>query len=141
MNGLREVSWAVHRLLRAIGRGIDEFLRKWDDRVLGRISLQVGENPPIPIPPHDMEWCPREWAFVWRDRVSHREVVSEFQVHRVGRCLVRVRPPIPVFLLPVDELTLRVPEVIHPFGPLAPMRPSPIAAPRSCPTAPPTPSG
>ncbi len=107
---------ALRRFLAAVGRGIDGVLGRWDQRVLGRISVQVGDSPVIPIAPHDMEWRPREWAFVWRHRVSHAEVVSEFQVHRAGECLVRVRPSIPVYLLPDDELTLRVPGVIHPFG-------------------------
>lgn len=107
---------ALRRFFAAVGRGIDGVLRRWDQRVLGRMSLQVGDNPAIPIRPQDIEWRPREWAFVWRHRVSHAEVVSEFQVHRSGACLVRLRPAIPVYLLPDDELMLRVPGVIHPFG-------------------------
>ena len=66
----------LRRFLGTVGRRIDEAVRTWDQRVLGGISLQVGGNPAIPIPPHDMEWLPREWAFVWRHRVSHAEVVS-----------------------------------------------------------------
>lgn len=116
MRAMAQAAADLCRFLAAISRGIDEVLRRWDQRVLGRISLQVGDSPVIPIAPHDMEWRPREWAFVWRHRVSHAEVVSEFQVHRAGQCLVRVRPSIPIYLLPDDELTVRVPGVIHPFG-------------------------
>lgn len=116
MRAVARARSGLRRLLATVGPGIDEVLRQWDQRVLGRISLQVGDNPAIPVPPQDMEWLPREWTFVWRHRVSHAEVVSEFQVHRAGECLVRVRPSIPVYLLPDDVLTLRVPGVIHPFG-------------------------
>jgi hypothetical protein len=107
---------ALRRFLGALGRRIGETVRAWDRRVLGGISLQVGDDPPIPVPSHDMVWRPREGCFVWRLRLSHPEVVSEFRVHRADRCLVRVRPRRPVFLLPGDELVVRVPGVIHPFG-------------------------
>lgn len=107
---------ALCRLLRTIGHGIGEFLREWDERVLGRLSLRVADHPPIAIAPHEMEWRPREGSFVWSYRVSRAEVVAEFQVHRAGRCLLRARPRVPLFLMPDDEVTLRVPGVIHPFG-------------------------
>lgn len=104
------------RLLRTIGHGIGEIFRKWDERVLGRISLRIADHPPIAIAPPEMQWRPREGSFVWRYRVSWAEVVSEFQIHRGGQCLVRVKPRVPLYLLPDDEVTVRLPGVIHPFG-------------------------
>jgi hypothetical protein len=106
----------LRRFLGTVGRRLDEAVRAWDQRVLGGISLQVGDDPPIPIPSPDLVWRPREGCFVWRHRLSHPEVVSEFRVHRTGRCLLCLRPRRPVFLLPDDELIVRVPGVIHPFG-------------------------
>ena len=106
----------LRRFLGTVGRRLDETVRAWDQRVLGGISLQVGDDPPIPIPTPDLVWRPREGCFVWRHRLSHPEVVSEFRVHRTGRCLLCLRPRRPVFLLPDDELIVRVPGVIHPFG-------------------------
>lgn len=116
MHAVREAVFALGRLLRIISRGIGEFSRRWDERVLGGISLRIADHPPIAVAPHEMEWRPWEGSFVWCYRLSRAEVVSDFQVHRGDQCLVRVRPQVPLYLLPDDELTLRVPGVIHPFG-------------------------
>lgn len=116
MNVVRRVVCALGRLLRTIGHGIDEVLRRWDERVLGRISLRIAENPPVAIAPREMEWRPGEGSFVWSYRVLRAEVVGEFQVHRGDQCLLRIRPQMPLYLLPDDELTVRLPGVIHPFG-------------------------
>ncbi len=104
------------RRVGGLGQLIGGLFRRWDERVLGGLTLRIGQGPPIPILPSEMEWRPQEWSFVWSCRIIRAEVVSEFRIHRGEGCLAWVRPRVPLYLLPGDELTVRVPGVIHPFG-------------------------
>lgn len=116
MGTRRESASGLSRLVGSLGRVVREIFRRWDERVLGGLTLRMGEGPPIPIIPSEMEWRPQEWSFVWSCRIIRAEVVSEFRIHRGEGCLAWVRPRVPLYLLPGDELTVRVPGVIHPFG-------------------------